>query len=245
MATRERWLKAQEYERGYWEAMAQKIAEDSYEQLGFYEWRAGQLSERLKRLGEGRLLDGTARILEMGSGPVGVLGFLPGQQRIAVDPLNNFYAENEKLVALRNPEVEYLALPAEELGLEEGSFDLVIMENCIDHVRDVDAVMRAIRRVLVPGGTLYLTVNARSSVGSLVHRVLARAVLDPGHPHTFTSRRFRRMIVAHGFEMREFEEASRFHAWLDHLRSPILRHRAKALLGVAEHLLSAVARKPG
>jgi SAM-dependent methyltransferase len=177
--------------------------------------------------------------------PVGVLGFLPARQRIAVDPLNGFYAENQKLVELRNPAVEYLTLAAEDLAFEDASFDLVIMENCIDHVQDVGSVMREIQRVLTPGGILYLTVNARSSIGYMVHRVLARAALDPGHPHTFTAGRFRRMILAYEFELLEFEEASRFQAWVDHLRSPTLRHRAKALLGVAEHLLSAVARKPG
>jgi SAM-dependent methyltransferase len=244
MATKERWLKAQEYERGYWESMAREIAGDPREQLGFYEWRAGQLRLRLDRLGRGDLLDGTGRIAELGSGPVGVVGSLPGRRRVAVDPLNLAYAENAGLVALRDPEVDYLDTPGEDLPFAADSFDLVIMENCIDHVRDVDGVMSEIRRVLVPGGVLYLTVNARSSVGYLVHRLLARAVLDPGHPHTFTSRRFRRMIARHGFELLEFEEASRAKAWLDHLRSPQVRHRVKALLGVAEHLLSAVAVKP-
>jgi SAM-dependent methyltransferase len=244
MTTKERWLRAQEYERGYWEGIGQEIGEDPHEQLGFYEWRAGQLAGWLERLGRADLLDGSRRLLELGGGPVGIIGSLAGRRRVAVDPLNSVYAENPRLVALRDPEVEYLAMPGETLPFEPRSFDLVIMENCIDHVRDVDAVMREIRRVLVPGGVLYLTVNARSPVGYLVHRVLARAALDPGHPHTFTSRRFRNLIVRHGFELLDFDEASRFKAWLDHLRSPALKHRVKALLGVAEHLLSAVAIKP-
>jgi SAM-dependent methyltransferase len=242
MATRERWLRAQEYERGYWESMAEEIAADPGDQLGFYQWRAGQLSGRLKRLELDRALDGRRAILELGSGPVGVVGSLRG--RVAVDPLNDAYARPPNLVALRDPAVDYLANAAENLPLDSASFDLVIMENCIDHVQDMDAVMSEIRRVLVPGGVLYLTVNSRSAVGYWVHRALARVSLDPGHPHTFTSGRFRRLIERHGFDIREFEEASRFQAWLEHLRSPAIRHRIKALLGVAEHLLSAVATKP-
>jgi SAM-dependent methyltransferase len=244
VATEERWRKAQEYERGYWERVASAITDDPREQLGFYEWRAGQLTLRLERLGHAGLLDGTSRILELGSGPVGVVGSLPGSRRVAVDPLNRVYGENPRLAELRDPSVEYQDVPGEALPFEAGSFDLVIMENCIDHVRDVDAVMVGIRRVLVPGGVLYLTVNARSAMGYVVHRLLARAALDPGHPHTFTARRFRKMIARHGFVMEEFEEASRSRAWLEHLRSPLWRHRLKAVLGVAEHLLSAVATKP-
>jgi SAM-dependent methyltransferase len=243
MATKERWIKAQEYERGYWERFAESITDGSYEQLGFYEWRANQLSDRLRALGEEGLSRGDARILEMGSGPVGVVGFLPGTQRVAVDPLNEMYAEIPKLIELRDPSVDYLAIPGESLPFDDNWFDLIVMENCIDHVRDMDAVMVELHRVLAPGGILYMTVNARSPLGFWVHRVLASTALDPGHPHTFTSRRFRRMIVNHGFELIDYQEASRVEAWLNHLRSPAWKHRVKALLGVAEHVLSAIGRK--
>jgi hypothetical protein len=133
---------------------------DALVAIDFYEWRAGELTKRLRGLGEDGLLSGQARIVEMGSGPVGVLGFLPGSRRVAVDPLNGFYASNARLTELRNPEIEYVEAPGEAVPLPSGEWDLVIMENCIDHVQDVDAVMKEIDRLLGPRGLLYLTVNA-------------------------------------------------------------------------------------
>jgi SAM-dependent methyltransferase len=245
MATKARWKQAQEYEQGFWEGVASEIADDSLGRIDFYEWRAGELRKRLDRLGLGWVVDGSSDIAEFGSGPVGVIGFLPGGRRIAVDPLNRFYSRNEHLTRLRDPSVEYLEVEGEATGLPAGSFDMVVMENCIDHTQDPEAVMREIRRILRPGGVLYLTVNGRSRPGYYVHRALARLALDPGHPHTYTAGRFRRMVERHGFEVAEFEVGSWWAAWKEDLLSARRRPLAKAVLGVSEHLLSAVATRGG
>lgn len=242
MTSSTRWKKAQEYERGYWEEAAQHAAAGVAAQIDFYEWRAGELVKRLRGLGEGGLVDGTRRFVELGSGPVGVLPFLPAKVKVAVDPLNRFYSSNPALTSFRKPDVTYIEAPGEKVPLESGSFDLLIMENCIDHVQDVDAVMSEIRRLLAPSGVLYLTVNARSRPGYLVHRVLAKLALDPGHPHTFTDARFRAMLARHGFDLMQFETGSWFKAWKDDLGGSS-RARLKAVLGVSEYLLAAVARK--
>jgi SAM-dependent methyltransferase len=243
LASNARWRKAQAYERGFWEGVAQRAAEGSYDRIDFYEWRAGELTKRLRGLGEDGLLSGQARIVEMGSGPVGVLGFLPGSRRVAVDPLNGFYASNARLTELRNPEIEYVEAPGEAVPLPSGEWDLVIMENCIDHVQDVDAVMKEIDRLLGPRGLLYLTVNARSRPGYWMHRVLARFALDPGHPHTFTESRFGRMLERHGYDIIQFETTSWWEAWRTDLAAGEWKHRMKGILAVSEHLLTAVARK--
>ncbi len=241
MATRERWEQAQAYEAGFWEGVAGQAANNSLQRLDFYEWRAGQLVERLRALGKGRLVSGEARILELGSGPIGVVGYLPGKARVAVDPLDGFYASNPHLAAHRRADVTYVEAGGEDVPLESEAWDLVIMENCIDHTQDPAAVMREIRRLLAPDGTLYLTVNGRSRLGYYMHRLLAKMALDPGHPHTFTVSRFRRFLEAHGFEISWFDAESLARAWIGDLRGPGLRPRAKALLGVSEHLLSAIA----
>jgi SAM-dependent methyltransferase len=243
MTTQQRWKRAQEYERGYWEGVAQRAAEGSFQQLAFYEWRAGELAKRLNKVGAGHLLSGTARVVELGSGPVGLVGYLPAREKVAVDPLNRFYATNQKLTQLRKPDVRYLDAPGEQVPLASGAYDLVVMENCIDHVRDMGAVMAEIRRLLTDRGLLYLTVNARSRPGYFVHRMLAKLALDPGHPHTFTERRFQRFLDGFGFDILLFHAAPWLDAWLEDLRSSSSRARLKALLFVSEHLLSAVVRK--
>lgn len=243
MTTRERWKRAQEYEAGFWESVARDVAQKSEGRINFYEWRAGELRRRLEHLGLQSLVDGTARIAELGSGPVGIVGFLPAEERVAVDPLDPFYSANEHLAKHRPSGVTYMAGSGEDLPLESGRYDLVIMENCIDHTREPGLVMKEIRRLLTADGILYLTVNGRSRPGYWMHRLLARLELDPGHPHTFTEGRFRRFLDRHGFELLEFEAGSWWESWKHDLSSPTLRHKAKGLLLVSEHLLSAVARK--
>ena len=98
-----------------------------------------------------------------------------------------------------------------------------------------------LRRVLVPAGVLYLTVNCRTRWGFLVHRALSRLRVDAGHPHTFTPRRAQALIGRSGFAIRSLEVGSYTEAlWAD-LRSPETRSRIKGLLGVSEFLASAIA----
>ncbi len=243
MASKERWQKAQEYEQGYWEGAAQSAAQGVLDQIDFYEWRAGELERRLTTVGLGAVVDGSHRIAELGSGPVGILPFLKGKEKVAVDPLNKYYSTNAALTKFRTPDVRYVSAGGEDVPLEAGAYDLVIMENCIDHVQDTDAVMSEIRRLLPASGTLYLTVNARSRFGYYVHRLLATLALDPGHPHTFTESRFKAMLDRHGFDILQFETGSWFDAWKEDLSAKSGRAKLKALLAVSEYLLVAVAKK--
>jgi SAM-dependent methyltransferase len=242
MVSPARWQAAQRYERGFWESVAARIAEGSSSQLEWYRWRAEQLALRLRSLGLDRLTQGRARVLEVGSGPVGVVGFFPASERLAIDPLEPYYARNATLTALRNPEVDYRQGSAEALPCQSAQYDLVIMENCIDHVRDVAGAMRELKRALTPSGTLYFTVNCRTKWGFMLHRALSRLRVDAGHPHTFTPHRAQRLLRDNGFKTLHFEVGSYKVARQADLAAPERRARIKGLLGISEFVVSAVAQ---
>lgn len=242
MVSSARWQSAQRYERGYWESVAARIAGGSLSQLEWYRWRAEQLGARLRSLGLEQLTEGRARVLEIGSGPVGLVGFFPAEERLAVDPLESYYASNATLTALRNPAVEYRQGSAELLPCETAGSDLVIMENCIDHVRDVTAAMDEIKRVLRPSGTLYFTVNCRTKWGFMLHRALSRLRVDAGHPHTFTPHRAQKLLRDNGFKTLQFEVGSYKVARRADLDASERRARLKGLLGISEFVVSAVAQ---
>ena len=241
MVSAARWQRAQQYERGYWESLATTIAGGTVSQLDWYRWRSDQLVDRLRALGLGRLTAGRARVLEVGSGPVGIVGFFPAAERVAIDPLESYYSANPTLTALRSPSVEYRGGSIEALPFESGRFDLAIIENCIDHVRDARAAMRELRRALHSAGTLYLTVNCRTPWGFVVHRALSNLRVDPGHPHSFTPPRLQRLLGDAGFSPVQVETESRDEARRDQLAWSALRARAKALLGVSEFAVTVVA----
>ncbi len=239
-----RWHAAQRYERAYWESQAAQIATGSLARMDWYKWRAEQLAKRLRGVGRDTLTRSDARVVEIGSGPVGVVAYFPASHRVAVDPLASSYAENTVLTALRPSDVQYLSGTGEDLPCPSRSYDLVIMENCIDHVRDVAAVMREIARVLRPEGVLYLTVNCRTAWGFVLHRCLSRLRLDAGHPHTFTASRARALVTrATAFRLLQLEAESPWEARRADLRSTDLRARVKGILGVSEFVVTILAQR--
>lgn len=242
MASAARWQRAQRYERDYWSSIASGIAAGSVSQLNWYQWRAGELARRLRDLNRGALTEGQARVVEVGSGPVGIVGFFPASERVAVDPLEPHYASNTTLTALRNPLVQYRGGAAEQLPCESGRYDLAIIENCIDHVRDVDGAMQELERVLSPTGLLYLTVNCRTRWGFVAHRALSRLRIDAGHPHTFTPHRVQRLLRDHGFKTLQVEVSSYGDARRQDLTAPDRRSRIKGLIGISEFVCSVVAQ---
>jgi SAM-dependent methyltransferase len=244
MVSDERWRTAQAYEAHYWEDTAARIAAGTVHQLEWYGWRADQLAQRLRRLGLGHLADGSANVVEVGAGPIGVVTYFPAARRVAVDPLNDRYAADPVLVKLRDPAVEYLTGVGESLPGEDGAFQLAIIENCIDHVQNPRTVMRELGRVLAPDGILYLTVNCRSRTGYFVHRLLSRLKIDAGHPFTFTPKRAGALATASGFEVLDLSELQSYRqARAADLRSASARDRVKALLGVSEFTISMIARR--
>src|SRR5262249_13987199 len=108
MVTLQRWGNAQDYELGYWQQQATEVAAGAISQLNWYQWRADQLVARLRELGLTSLTTGQARVIEVGSGPVGVAGAFPAQERVAIDPLAEQYARLPGLTELRSKEVRYL-----------------------------------------------------------------------------------------------------------------------------------------
>ncbi len=243
MVTQERWTAAQQYERAYWTSQAEQIAQGAISQLEWYRWRANQLTERLERLGVRTPDSKTEAVLEVGSGPVGLAAFYPFQRAVLVDPLSDFYKEISHLVELRNPDAEYVSGRGEALPVETDTFDLAVIENCIDHVHDVTGVMNELIRTLKPGGILYLTVNCRSRAGFYVHRILSRLRLDPGHPHTFTPDRAAALVTKHGFSVIDVETGSYEKERAADLASDSSRARLKARLGISEYITSVIARK--
>lgn len=242
MVALDRWETAQRYERGFWEDQAKMLVAGDTD-MSWYQWRAEQLTSWLRKLGFQKLTDGRARALEVGSGPVGLLAHFKASERVAVDPLDASYAKNPVFAQERSSGVDYREGRGESLPVSTGRYELVVIENCIDHVQDMGAVMRELRRASTPDGVLYLTVNCRSRLGYYVHRFLSRLRLDPGHPHTFTGERVVSFLRSHGFQIIDMKVNSYWKALRDDLKGPGLRPRLKAILGVSEFVTSVIAKR--
>lgn len=109
--------------------------------------------------------------------------------------------------ARRLPEARLVELePDGALPIGDGSLELVLCAETLEHVRDVQRVLSEARRVLVPGGTLAVTTPAHgraTALGALVRGF--ESVFDPLSPHLrlFTSRSLSALLEATGFDVRE------------------------------------------
>jgi len=229
---RSRWLEAQDYERGFWDRLGASIENGTTPQLDWYKWRAQRVEELLSLIPGAMSPGGT--VLEIGSGPIGIVNFLEWGQRYAIDPLEPFYREQPSLTRLRNRGTTYLAGSGERLPLDSGSCSLVIIDNVIDHTFSPETILREISRVMRRDGRLYLSVNVHTRWGAFLHNLLAVLRIDRGHPYTFTSASLRDLLNRGGFHillerLEEYPEARRKDRTSDRLTD-----RIKGYTGLSE-----------
>src|SRR3990170_5690501 len=119
MSTSNRWKKAQDYEQRHWEKLAKRIAARQVD-LDWYGWKVDRLKNKfLSRIPH--ITFEEKKILEIGSGPVGIISFLKGKRRYAIDPLMNFYERDPELIRWRDKDVKYLQGEGESLPFQDGN----------------------------------------------------------------------------------------------------------------------------
>jgi SAM-dependent methyltransferase len=97
-----------------------------------------------------------ARVIEVGSGAHGLIFCFGAERGVGVDPLAVDYGG---LFPRWQRRASTVAAVGESLPFLNGSFDVVICDNVVDHVESPPQIVRELVRVLAPGGLLYFTVN--------------------------------------------------------------------------------------
>jgi SAM-dependent methyltransferase len=103
----------------------------------------------------------------------------------------------------RLPEATLVELePDSPLPLDDGSFDLVLATETLEHVRDVQLFLSEARRVLRPGGLLAITTPASPPLARPPHP------LSP-HLRLFTRRSLGELLGALGFDVQTLRRSRR------------------------------------
>jgi SAM-dependent methyltransferase len=128
-------------------------------------------------------------MLEVGSGAHGILFGSGSARAVGVDPLA---AEYKRLFPAWQGAMPTIAASGEALPFGDGSFDVVVCDNVVDHAGRPPVILAELARVLAPGGILYFTVNVHHRLYSMVARAHRRwtAVgipieIGPFADHTF------------------------------------------------------------
>ncbi|MDE2110491.1 MAG: class I SAM-dependent methyltransferase [Alphaproteobacteria bacterium] len=97
-----------------------------------------------------------AAVLDIGCGPCGSLEWANiARERIGLDPL----ADRYRKLADDRQAMAYCASSSEAIPYPDGYFDVVSTFNSLDHVDDVGATIREIKRVTAPTGRVLLIVE--------------------------------------------------------------------------------------
>lgn len=187
----ERWNLAQEHELRWWE---QEISRND---LSYFKRFATMLTEEITGVFS---IEKTTGILELGSGPAGIMTFLPSDKKIGLDPLEYFYGRVKKCREFRAKNACYVAAQAEGIPFPDNHFEFIIIDNILDHCEDIDKVFKEMKRVLVPGGFIYLRNFTSTNWGLLLGTILELFMIDKGHPYHFTDHELRRLFTVHRLE---------------------------------------------
>jgi len=210
-----RWREAQEHEREFWRTWRRLMP---YRHLDFAKHWAG---ERV-RFG---LPDDFFRdriVLEVGSGPVGMIHFIPeAALRIRLDVLMCDFPDK---LDLPEPGLS-VAATGERLPLASKAIDIAICFNALDHMQDPRAALEELARVLRPGGTLMLNVH---TFPSWVKPLLT---VDRTHPHHWTHAEFVGQVSDFLHVVAAREERHIFDIpWREHLRPSCWKYLAASFV---------------
>jgi SAM-dependent methyltransferase len=113
---------------------------------------------------ESVLRDARGRVLEVGAGVGFNLGHYPAgiDEVVITEPGDALLRRAERRAAELGRPVRAVKAFAERLPFEDDSFDTVVSTLVLCSVRDQDAALREIRRVLTPGGALLFIEHVRA-----------------------------------------------------------------------------------
>ena len=144
--------------------LAPGIPPDYYESIHAVElehwWHLGMRRLTAVVLGD-RLTRPGARILDAGCGTGGFLRFALDAGSFSRACGIDLGAAAIELARTRVPEAELAVGALVDLPYEDGAFDLVATNDVLQHVAEdeVDGSLRELRRVLAPGGAVFLRTN--------------------------------------------------------------------------------------
>ena len=187
MSKKTDWRKSQQAEIKFW-----KKGPKVYNHFSTIYWK-----KEFSEFGRSFDIFESKKIIEIGCGPKGMIHYIPGNEKIGLDPLIEEY---EDLGILEDGNVKHIKGSAERINFSNNYFDIAICFNVLDHTENPKEVLREIKRVLKFGGILILHTHFVIYWFKKLFIFLIKK-LDKPHLHHFNYEEINKMINdANGYE---------------------------------------------
>jgi SAM-dependent methyltransferase len=159
------------------------------------------------------------RLLEIGSGNGEYLKRMEdlGWEALGIEP--DAAAAG---IARKKFGAKVIAGTLEEAGLADGSFQAIVMNHVIEHIRDPFGLLRQCRRLLTPGGRLAIVTPNPAGLGHKLFKKSWANLDPPRHLHLFSPKALRAAAAGAGFEVIRASSKTRHHfttwTWMASLR---------------------------
>jgi SAM-dependent methyltransferase len=183
------------------------IYPDDYHAFEFSEERYGLVYKVRRRLEAWRVLraakglPASARVLDVGCGDGFHLSLLK-EFGPATWRLEGVDVDERAVEAARGRGLDVHLGRIEDAGMPEAAYDLALLIQTVEHVADPPGLLRAVHRVLKPGGRLLVVTD---NTGSLDFRLFRTRHWGgyhfPRHWNLFDERSLRRLASVTGFEV--------------------------------------------
>jgi len=232
-----RWEKAQVYEKNWWKNNVTRVG------INYYEISAEEIRKYYNSNSE-KGININTKILEIGSGAVGILTFLSESNcRFGIDPLEYYYATIPEFKKARDEKVKYSSNKGEELPFENNYFDLIIMDNVLDHCQSPNLVFSEMDRVLAAGGVVYFRQNTYNYYGKYFRYFMELFQIDKGHPYSFNKTELKNKFSSYNLKIIASYSAGYFSTWKKEISSKSFKDIVKAVLLVTRNKVTFILKK--
>jgi SAM-dependent methyltransferase len=218
-----RWQVAQEYELNWWKRYDNDVE--------WYQVFSQEVQTFVKPYLE---INKETKILEIGAGPAGALTSLPSNHKYAIDPLEDYFSTRKEWTQIRDPKVLYQTGKGEALPYQDDFFDLIIIDNALDHCENPILVLDEIHRVLKKGGVIFFRQSVYHWWGRWIRKVVELMALDKGHPFTFGKMQLIEFFKMRSWEIKAYQSVGYIKTWIENFRLLTAKGLMKALL-LANH----------
>ena len=219
-----RWKMAQKYELEWWAKYSGNI--------DWYEYFSQEIIKEVSPFIE---IKENTNILEIGSGPAGGITYINSNNKYAIDPLEDYFSTRKEWIAYRDKRTKYYSGKGENLPFKDSFFDLVILDNVLDHCENPVDVLNEINRVITLDGIIYFRQNVYNYWGKLIRSIMELFNFDKGHPFTFSKHQLENYFIANKWQIKRINDVGYLKTWINNINVSTLNGIVQMVLFITRN----------